>query len=78
MGIKDGDSVNDISEAYFSIQNLVNKISPYADWIRQNWVLLVLTGEIIGAVVAIKVGRYRRGLFWLVAALATIWLGAYR
>ena len=29
----------------------------------------------IGAVVAVNFGRYRRGIGWLAAALATIWIG---
>ncbi len=67
------------------LQNLCSTVSgyadtlfPYLDWIRDNWLLLVLTGEIVGAVLAIKVGLYRRGIFWLLAALATIWVGAIR
>ena len=68
-----------------SVQNLCSTVSgyadtlsPYLDWICDNWLLLVLTGEIVGAVLAIKVGLYRRGIFWLLAALATIWVGAIR
>lgn len=78
MGVEDGDAMNDIQEIYAGIEGFVVEVSPYVEWIRQNWVLLVLTAEIVGAVVAIKLGRYRRGLIWLAAALATIWLGAYR
>lgn len=47
------------------------------EWAHENWLTLVLSGEIIGAVFAIKVGAYKRGVGWLVAALATVWLGAY-
>ena len=46
-------------------------------WAYAHWVTIVLTGEIIGAVVAVKMGNYRRGLGWLGAGLLTIWLGAY-
>lgn len=60
------------------LSQYLDTASPYIDWLGQNWILLVLSGEVIGAVIAIKVGRYRRGLAWLVAALATIWLGAFR
>ena len=57
---------------------LPGKISPYLDWMQDNWLTVVLTGEIIGGVVAIKMGKYRRGVLWLAAALATIWLGGIR
>ena len=60
------------------VSGYADALSPYLDWIRDNWLLLVLTGEIVGAVLAIKVGLYRRGIFWLLAALATIWVGAIR
>ena len=50
-------------------------ISPYIEWLQGNWFPLVLSGEIVGAVIAVKLGRYRRGFGWLLAALATIWLG---
>lgn len=57
------------------ITGYADEASPYIDWIRDNWLLLVLTGEIVGAVLAVKVGMYRRGLLWLGAALATLWIG---
>lgn len=72
------EELDSIAGLYSGISEYVDAASPYIDWIGQNWLLLVLSGEIIGAVVAIKVGRYRRGLVWLVAALATIWVGAFR
>ena len=56
-------------------EELSEKASPYVEWLHGNWLALVLTGEIVGAVVAVKMGRYRRGIGWLAAALATIWLG---
>ena len=65
----------DIETTLSFFQELSDKITPYLDWASQNWLALVLTGEIVGAVVAIKVGRYRRGFCWLCAALATIWIG---
>ena len=46
-------------------------------WAYEHWVTLALTGEIVGAVVAVKMGKYRRGIGWLGAALITIWLGGY-
>ncbi len=58
-----------------SAEDLYVMVEPYIEWARSNWMALVLTGEILGAVVAIKFGRYRLGLGWLVAALATIWMG---
>lgn len=53
-------------------------VSPYLDWIGEHWLVLVLTGEIIGAVLAIKFRHYYRGLGWLAAALATVWAGVLR
>ena len=50
-------------------------VSPYLDWLKDNWLTIVLTGEIVGAVIAVKMGKYRRGIGWLAAALATIWIG---
>lgn len=61
----DLDTIADLSEA----------VGPIAEWASEHWLSLVLTGEIVGAVMAIKVGSYRRGLCWLAAALLTIWLG---
>ncbi len=58
-----------------TVAEVAEKAGPLVDWLSQNWIALVLTGEIIGAVLAIKVGAWRRGLCWLVAALATIWIG---
>lgn len=64
--------------AYSAIAEYADNVSPFLDWIRGNWMLLVLSGEIVGAVLAIKMGRYRRGIVWLAAALATIRIGAFR
>lgn len=64
--------------AYSAIAEYADDVSPFLDWIRGNWMLLVLSGEIVGAVLAIKMGRYRRGIVWLAAALATVWVGAFR
>lgn len=61
-----------------AVGGCIEKASPYIDWIRDNWLLLVLTGEIVGAVLAVKVGMYRRGILWLGAALATLWIGVLR
>lgn len=55
--------------------SIVNAMSSLVSWAFANWTPLLLTVEIIGAVVAIKLGRYRKGVFWLVAALVTIWVG---
>ena len=52
-------------------------VQPYIDWIQTNWLTIVLTGEIIGAVVAVKMGKMKRGIGWLAAALITIWAGGY-
>ena len=50
-------------------------ISPYIEWLQGNWFPLVLSGEIVGGGIGGELGRYRRGFGWLLAALATIWLG---
>ena len=52
-------------------------VQPYIDWIQTNWLTIVLTGEIVGAVVAVKMGKMKRGIGWLAAALITIWAGGY-
>ena len=54
-----------------------DNVAQSLEWVYDNWVTLVLTGEIIGAVLAVKVGAYKRGLAWLGAALLTVWVGAY-
>ena len=59
------DAVNDLSV----------QIEPLAQWLQDNWVTVTLTGEMVGAVVAIRMGAYRRGIGWLVAAIATLWFG---
>lgn len=46
-----------------------------AGWAAAHWAPLLLTGEIIGAVFAIKLGAYAKGLAWLFLALVTIWIG---
>ena len=63
----------DSSVVFF--ETLSETVSPYLDWLRGNWLTIVLTGEIVGAVIAIKMGRYKRGIGWLAAALVTIWVG---
>ena len=65
----------DLQSAAAFFEELVETISPYVEWAKTNWLTIVLTGEIIGAVVAIKTCHYRRGFGWLLAALATIWIG---
>ncbi len=45
-------------------------------FLQEHWLALALTGEIVGAVLAIKFGHYYRGIVWLLAALATVWAGA--
>ncbi len=58
-----------------AVAETAEKAGPIMEWLSQNWVAVILTGEIIGAVLAIKVGAWRRGICWLAAALATIWIG---
>lgn len=64
----------DLEEVMGTVSELGDAASPLIDWASANWMPLVLTGEIVGAVVAIKLRRYYRGVAWLLAALMTIWL----
>ena len=66
---------SDIQSLAEYFEEFSEKVSPYVEWLQGNWFPLVLSGEIVGAVIAVKLGRYRRGIGWLAAALATIWLG---
>ena len=66
---------SDIQSLAECFEEFSGKVSPYIEWLQDNWFPLVLSGEIVGAVIAVKLGRYRRGFGWLLAALATIWLG---
>ena len=66
---------SDIQSLAEYFEEFSENISPYIEWLQGNWFPLVLSGEIVGAVIAVKLGRYRRGFVWLLAALATIWLG---
>ena len=56
------------------IQNLSEWVGPLIGWANDNWMSLVLTGEIVGAAIAIKMRSYKRGILWLLIALATIWI----
>lgn len=67
--------LQDLQSAADFFEEFSENISPYIEWLQSNWFPLVLSGEIVGAVIAVKLGRYRRGFGWLLAALATIWLG---
>lgn len=58
-----------------NIGAVVGDLSAAADWLSVHWAPLVLTGEMVGAVLAIKMGAYRLGIGWLVAAVATVWVG---
>lgn len=60
------------------LEGIMDDVSPLLEWASANWVPLVLTSEIVGAVVAIKLRHYYRGTAWLLAALLTIWLGRIR
>lgn len=57
------------------MDGIADFFSGIAGWASGNWVPLLLTGEIIGAVIAIKLGAWTKGLGWLLLALATIWIG---
>ena len=58
-----------------AIDDLSVQIEPVVQWLQDNWVTVALTGEMVGAVVAIRMGAYRRGIGWLLAAMATLWFG---
>jgi len=58
-------------------QQFCDDVQPYIDWTQANWLTIVLTAEIIGAVVAVKMGKLKRGIGWMVAAIVTIWAGGY-
>ena len=66
---------SDIQSLAECFEEFSEKVSPYIEWLQGNWFPPVRSGEIVGAVIAVKLGRYRRGFGWLLAALATIWLG---
>lgn len=57
-----------------TLQSLIDMIGPITEWANANWLTLVLTGEIVGAAIAIRMKSYRRGALWLLVALATIWV----
>ena len=67
--------MNDLESLKEFFETVSETASPYIGWLQTNWLTVVLTGEIVGAVVAVKMGRYRRGFGWLAAALVTIWIG---
>jgi len=69
------DGVSGVIEAADAVSRFAEWVAPAVEWAQSNWLLLVLTGEIVGAVAAVKLRSYRRGLCWLAAALATIWIG---
>ena len=75
--LQGGETLNlsEIEDAISFFEELYETVSPYLEWAKENWLTLVLSGEIVGAVLAVKMGSYRRGLAWLGAALATIWIG---
>ena len=64
-----------LTELLDRIEGLYDTLSPYIQWISDNWVAVALTGEIFGGVLAVILGRYRVGFGWLLAAVGTIWLG---
>ena len=52
-------------------------MQPFIEWVQANWLTLVLTGEIAGAFIALRMGKMKKGLCWLAAALVTIWIGGF-
>ena len=58
-----------------TLGDLSESLGSFMGWIKDNWFPLMLTMEIIGAVIAVKMGYYRKGVCFLIAALATIWIG---
>ncbi len=66
---------NDLLHIIDEINARIAEFGPTVQWVQAHWAPILLTGEIIGGVIAIKLGRYRRGVMWLIAALVTIWAG---
>ena len=58
-----------------TLRDVSESLGSFMGWIKDNWFPLMLTMEIIGAVIAVKMGYYRKGVCFLIAALATIWIG---
>ena len=52
---------SDIQSLAECFEEFSGKVSPYIEWLQGNWFPLVLSEEIVGAVIAVKLGRYRRG-----------------
>ena len=46
--------LQDLQSAAEFFEEISENISPYIEWTKSNWLTIVLTGEIVGAVVAIK------------------------
>ncbi len=51
--------LQDLQSAVDFFEEFSENISPYIEWLQGNWFPLVLSGEIVGAVMAVKLGRYR-------------------
>lgn len=46
--------LQDLQSAADFFEEFSEKVSLYIEWTKSNWLTIVLTGEIVGAVVAIK------------------------
>ena len=68
----------EIEETAEAVAGAWDTLSPIIEFLQTNWLALALTGEIVGAAIALKFRHYFRGLVWLLAALATVWAGAMR
>ncbi len=68
-------TIEEMQEWFTFFIDIGKRIEPVYQWVQENWVTVALTGEIIGAVIAVRMGAYRRGIGWLIAAVATLWLG---
>lgn len=65
-------------DLWSSIAGTLDSVSAGLEFLKEHWLALALTGEIVGAVLAFKFRHYYRGAVWLLAALATVWAGAFR
>ena len=65
----------EIQELYDQIMGVWTEFGPYVEWARANWAPIALTAEIVGALSAMALHRYRLGAGWALAALGTIWAG---
>ncbi len=65
-------------DLWSSLGEALDAASGALGFIAEHWLALALTGEMVGAVLAFKFRHYYGGAVRLLAALATVWAGAFR